>query len=151
MTKQTLAFVFFCCLSSAAFSQVTIDSVYTYKKLNRSLSFAQLTLGGDVLCLSGGQRIASDGAQDFGAGFMPRFTIGGMHFWGHADFYVTFPLGINVQQKPAFAGKFRQLENVETGLKIYPIALRPGRLSPYVGISFQPFQFGYQRAGQDFD
>jgi hypothetical protein len=135
--------------SQLAHSQVVVDSVYTYKKLNRSLSFAQLTLGGDLLCLTGGQMTQNGTTQSFDAGVMPRFTIGGMHFWGHADFYVTFPLGIRLQSKPDFSSKFKNVEGVETGLKIYPIALRPGRVSPYVGISFQPYEFGYQLKNED--
>jgi hypothetical protein len=137
-----LAIIFF--VGQTAVAQVVVDSVYNYKKLNRSLSFAQLTLGGDLLCLTGGQIKRNEISQSFDAGVMPRFTIGGMHFWGHADFYVSFPLGIQAQSKPGFTQKFKNIEGVETGLKIYPIALRPGRVSPYVGISFQPYQFGYQ-------
>lgn len=128
-------------------AQTTIDSVYTVEKLNRSLKFAQLTLGGDVLCATGGQRTFQGVDRTFGPGFQPRFTIGGLHFWGHADFYVTFPLGLNIQGKPDFASKLRHTEGVETGMKIYPWAIRPGRLRPYVGIGFQPFSFQYKANG----
>jgi hypothetical protein len=117
------------------------DSIYTYHAINRSLSFAQLTYGGDLLALTGGQ--SGDGS--FGTTVMPRATIGGLHFWGHADFYVSFPLGINLRQKPDFAERFKQQESVETGLKIYPWALKSGTVRPFAGISFQPYSFGYAR------
>jgi hypothetical protein len=122
------------------------DSVYTHAQLNRSLSFAQLTLGGDALVLRGATRDRDGQKSSFGSTVLPRLTIGGLHFWGHADFYVTFPLGINLQRKPAFAEAYRHTESVETGMKIYPFALRPGTLRPYVGVSFQPFRFGYRQA-----
>lgn len=131
-----------------ASAQITIDSVYTYKKLNKSLDFAQLTLGGDALCLSGGQVTHNGQSHSFGPSVMPRLTIGGLHFWGHADFYVTFPIGIQTPPKQDFADKMLNMESLETGMKIYPMALRPGRVSPYVGISFQPFHFGYQLRGE---
>lgn len=125
-------------------AQTPSDSIYTYKRINRSLSFAQLTFGGDCLLLADAQRIRnSQTLGDFGTVLMPRATIGGLHFWGHADFYVTFPLGISFRQTPAFAESYHHQEGVETGLKIYPFALKPGRISPYVGVSFQPFSFGY--------
>ncbi len=146
-TLLTLCIAFF--FSAMASAQVVIDSVYTYKKLNRSLSFAQMTFGGDVLCLTGGKTTSNSNRQSFGASTMPRLTIGGLHFWGHADFYVSFPLGIHIGSKPGFSSKFRHAESVETGMKIYPFAIRPGRLRPYVGISFQPFQFGYQLRDED--
>jgi len=147
--KRILFVVIALFLSRMGQAQVVVDSVYTYKKLNRSLDFAQLTFGGDVLCLTGGQMTQQGITQTFGAGAMPRLTIGGLHFWGHADFYVSFPLGIQIQPKPGFAEKFRNQESVETGMKIYPMAMRPGRISPYVGISFQPFRFGYQLSGEN--
>jgi hypothetical protein len=136
-----LAFLFFYTLLAAQ----QPDSIYTYRALNRSLAFAQLTYGGDLLVLSGGE--SGDGT--FGPTVMPRATIGGLHFWGHADFYVTFPLGIRLQQKPAFATRLEYRESVETGFKIYPWALRPGTVRPFVGMSFQPFSFGYARRGVD--
>jgi hypothetical protein len=124
-----------------------IDSVYTWKKLNRSLSFAQLTYGGDLLMLSGATRTRNGQSADLPATFMPRATIGGMHFWGHADFYVTFPLFVSFSESQAGIRKYRLRESVETGMKVYPWALRPGKVRPYVGISFQPFTFGYEEVG----
>lgn len=147
--KHTLIFWLALCpfLTPIWAQKSIVDSVYTYEKLNRSLSFAQLTFGGDLLCLSGGSVSRTTGTQAFQAGVIPRLTLGGLHFWGHADFYVTFPVGLRWQVRPAFADKILQEESVETGLKIYPFALRPGRIRPYVGISFQPFHFGYQLKG----
>jgi hypothetical protein len=134
---------------SAVVAQPTTDSVYTYKKLNRSLSFAQLTTGGDLLVQSGGRVTFGDGDRRFGASAMPRATIGGMHFWGHADFYVTFPLGVNLGLKPGFADRLRNTESVETGMKIYPAALKPGSVRPFAGISFQPYKFFYNAKDQN--
>lgn len=130
--------------------KLIIDSVYTQAKIQKSVSFAALTLGGDLLGLSGGTIKNNSGVKDFGFGVMPRFTIGGQHFWGHADFYVTFPLFFQLGDKPANVEHFKYKETVETGLKIYPYAMRNGRLSPYLGISFQPVSFGYSPQNADY-
>ncbi|MBL7782739.1 MAG: hypothetical protein JNM22_16045 [Saprospiraceae bacterium] len=136
-------------LVASSSAQATIDSIYNYQELNKSLRFAQLTLGGDVLCASGGRSTMQGSERSFGMGMQPRFTIGGLHFWGHTDFYVTFPLGINFQQKTDFSTRLRHTEGVETGMKIYPWALRPGRLRPYIGFGFQPFSFRYKAKGNE--
>jgi hypothetical protein len=146
--KRVIAFPIFAlfCLTALR-TQTIIDSVYTYEKLNKSLKFAQLTLGGDILCATGGNSTLQGATRSFGIGAQPRITIGGLHFWGHADFYVTFPLGINIQEKSSFSDQLRHTEGVETGMKIYPWAIRPGSVRPYVGIGFQPFTFKYKTKG----
>jgi hypothetical protein len=150
--KQVIsALAFLLLFAATGRAQVTIDSTYTYKAINKSLSFAQLTFGGDILGTSGGHSTLNGVERSFGPGFQPRITIGGLHFWGHVDFYVSFPLGITAQSQPKFADKLKNIEGVETGMKIYPVAIRPGRISPYVGISFQPYQLQYRMTGFEGD
>ncbi|MDC1068116.1 hypothetical protein OAQ99_03035 [Candidatus Kapabacteria bacterium] len=50
----------------------------------------------------------------------PRILIGGTHFWGHADFYLSIPL---------------ITKGVETGFKYYPWQIKNNSFSPYLGIS----------------
>ncbi len=119
----------------------SIDTIYTVEKLKKSVSFAMLTMGGDVLTLPGGKLNIGNEQVNLPASFVPRFTIGGTHFWGHADFYVSFPLGFSVSKNPSFTSSYKLVEAVETGAKIYPWAMKPKRLVPYIGISFQPFIF----------
>ncbi len=66
--------------------------------------------------------------------FSPRVHWGGMHFWGHADFYVAFELGGIRSQ----AGNTRYSYNsgVETGAKIYPWRLEKNALRPYLGVAW---------------
>jgi hypothetical protein len=63
----------------------------------------------------------------------PRLTVGGVHFWGRADFFVSFPLlSIETSAQPANReSDFRT--GVETGARLYPWRLEPGRLRPFVG------------------
>ncbi|GAB3893924.1 hypothetical protein [Spirosoma agri] len=124
-----------------------IDTVYSAAYLKKSTSFAWLHYGGDLLHMPGGQAPYSGGITNFSGRVVPRLTIGGIHFWGHADMYVTFPLPVSIGKRPAVFEESSYKEGVETGLRIYPIALAPNRLTPYVGICFKRQAYGQQETG----
>lgn len=131
-------------LSQLVFTQaIVIDSVYTYQKIEKSTSFASLTLGADILTLGQASTMLNGQKSTFPTQTMPRLNVGGTHFWGHADFYVTFPLGLSFGLGEAAVRDYKYTEGVETGAKFYPWAMKNGRLTPYVGISFQPVSFKY--------
>jgi hypothetical protein len=122
------------------------DSVYTQGYLDKSTRFAWLTYGGDLNYLSGGttQQLINGTKQatDFGATVLPRLTIGGIHFWGHADFYVSFPLSfLTLQDVPRGLEDLEVYQGVETGMRLYPLKLEPRRVSPFLGISFRRIRF----------
>lgn len=145
MMQKSLFHTILCLLiSTCLFGQT--DSIYTKDYIEKSTRFAWLTYGGDLNFLSGGttQQFINGTKQDvdFGSTLMPRLTIGGIHFWGHADFYVTFPLSfLTLQEKPSNLNQLDIFQGVETGTRLYPLKLQPGRLSPFVGISFRRFRF----------
>jgi hypothetical protein len=58
-----------------------------------------------------------------------RLLVGGLHFWGHADFFVA--------ARVATAGESHFQTRVETGGKYYPWAVRKNALRPFVGLGFQ--------------
>ncbi len=125
------------------------DSVYTLDYIEKSTSFAWLTYGGDINILTGGttQQLV-DGIltdSDFGPTVTPRITIGGIHFWGHADFYVTFPLSfISIQSIPSGLSDLEVYQGVETGARFYPVKLQPKKLTPFVGMSFRRIRFSQE-------
>ncbi len=140
-------------LLTPVFSQT--DSIYSREYLDRSTRFAWLTLGGDLLTFTGGQTeyLQNDirRSTDFGPTLIPRLTIGGIHFWGHADFYVTFPLSfLTYQSVPEAFSEFSYRQTVETGARVYPLKLKPGRISPFTGISFRRLSFSQEVEGADF-
>jgi hypothetical protein len=65
-----------------------VDSIYTKKYLEKSTTFASTTFGADVLVLTGGKTefLQNNTIKntEFGSTTIPRLTIGGIHFWGHA-------------------------------------------------------------------
>jgi hypothetical protein len=145
--KQTLLILFLLYLK-IAFGQ-TADTVYTQEYLNMSTSFAWTTFGGDVLMSGGGSSsfINNGTAQqiNFNPAFIPRIKIGGIHFWGHTDFYVSFPLSfLSAQATPKELKELEYKQGIETGFKVYPLALKQGRVSPYIGTSFRLLSFKQQ-------
>lgn len=126
-----------------------IDTFYTRQYVDESTSFAWTTIGLDFLTLPGGTTAYSTASQPeevaFGPSVSPRLTIGGMHFWGHADFYVTFPLNfLNIGSTPQPFSLHELTHGIETGAKFYPWKVKEGRISPFAGISFRPLNYRYE-------
>lgn len=143
------------CINSVGL-HASSDSLYTQSYLNESTRFAWLTYGFDVNILSGGRTQIIRGNQaeplDFGNGYMPRLTIGGMHFWGHADFYVSFPLGfLSQQSKPNELQSLEVFQGVETGARVYPWKVQPNSLRPFVGMSFRRLLFSQEAADSPYE
>jgi len=66
----------------------------------------------------------------------PRLTIGGLHFWGHADFYLAFPIppsGIPYQIGPT---RTFYSTGVETGMHFFPWKVQQHTLIPFVGAAW---------------
>jgi hypothetical protein len=70
----------------------------------------------------------------------PYFNIGGYHFWGHGDFYISIPLGsLQLGHNPF--GKTTMSESVVTGLRFMPWSLQAKRVTPYLGGSWMVANF----------
>lgn len=94
--------------------------------------FAQITLGASSTFRIGGSQLQTNDPQQtvppaLGTEGNHRLLIGGTHFWGHADFYVAFPL--------LTSGDSRQQGGVETSFRYMPWRLENGKLRPYVGFA----------------
>ncbi|WP_166925158.1 hypothetical protein [Flavobacterium poyangense] len=77
---------------------------------------------------------------DHAATINQYLTWGGFHFWGHAEFYVTFPLNqFYLKEKPKDTYKLEQ--SVVTGARIYPWAIEEGKLRPFIGIGWESLEF----------
>ncbi len=139
----------------SAQESVPIDTVYSSEYLTKSTKFAWTTYGADFLQLSGGSAEYLDNEvltkANFNGAFIPRLSIGGIHFWGHADFYVRFPLGfLSAQSVPDEFEQFNYFQSVETGARIYPLALKPNALRPYLGVNFRTLSFGFEPRNSGF-
>ncbi|GAB4408820.1 MAG: hypothetical protein OHK0039_12100 [Bacteroidia bacterium] len=114
---------------------------YTVEGGHTRHRFAQLTLGADMLWMPGGGtgyhlQENQPVAYSFGNQLIPRIIIAGTHFWGHADFYVNFPVGGLLAQRPADDVRVSVSPGVETGARVYPWAIRRGAIRLFGGIAF---------------
>jgi hypothetical protein len=103
--------------------------------------FAQLVVGADLVYFpSTGQsvQVGTDGQStsvsipEVG---VPRLSIAGTHFWGHAYFYVSFPLGTWGNQDLA-GGDFYFSPSVETGARVYPWRVQEHKIRPFIGAAW---------------
>ncbi len=94
----------------------------------RRFRFAEMFVGGDATTLVGG-------SADFPGGMptrtVPRFSIGGLHFWGHADFAVMVPLSDGA--RTASGIRSFSTTGVETRGRWYPRSLARNGFSPFLG------------------
>ena len=113
-------------------------------KSNRTrFSFAQGYVGLGTQYIPGADFTFQDGeVSQISDGIQPRFVIGGTHFWGYVDFYVSFGLSTPISLS---SEKLWKNENMNTGtmtgMKLYPFAMRNGRIDPFVGINWSFFNF----------
>lgn len=87
--------------------------------------FAQLTVGID------GRALLPAGPKGT-TGYETRAIIGGTHFWGHADFYIAIP---------TLSSSSNTRTGAETGMRLYPWAIKSGGLRPYAGIGIAPITY----------
>jgi hypothetical protein len=145
---KSILFPCLCLCTTLATAQT--DSVYSMRYIDRSTRFAELTLGGDLLIQTGGTANLAEGKVSINPTIQPRFNIGGLHFWGHADLYVSFPLFFSLNTPPDALQKTNLEQSVETGAKVYPWAIKAGKFRPYIGASFQPISYAHRTKGVDY-
>jgi hypothetical protein len=105
--------------------------------------FAEMTIGLDLQQHLGMESNYLQNGQvqslDVDGSIIPRILIGGTHFWGHADFFVAFPL-----RGPSFDRGEQSvsiLSGVETGFKYYPWRITHGKVRPYVGFTLTDYYY----------
>ena len=139
MKKVLLGVVFVILFVNISHAQVYLDKQSRHR-------FAQLHLGLDTEFSFGGvtQYINEFNEledQKIQGNLIPRFIIGGTHFWGHADFYIAIPLMRPTNDLRNIDQKIEHSRGVETVFKYYPLRVQKQKIRPYVGISLAPINF----------
>lgn len=123
-------------------------------KGEKRFKFAEGTLGFDMQFTPPSGKLLLLSPEDeiqehlFPSSITPRFTISGLHFWGHADFYITLPIANLLSQKIDENSVFFT-SGAETGAKIYPWRIKENRFAPFVGISWNLSRFHLDRTETD--
>lgn len=138
---KSIAFIF---LSFFIFSTIHAQ-VYLEKKSRHR--FAQMNFGLDVQSGFGGESSYVNENGEINSFSMPsqinsRFIIGGTHFWGHADFYIAFPLFSNTMELEQQKLQFNT--GIETLFKYYPKQIQEGKIRPYIGTGFSFYSFNQE-------
>jgi hypothetical protein len=123
------------------FMQMPVGTAQEYKTEGRKrLNFAQsyFELGTQVYPAFNGFRYNESETSRYEsirnpATVVPNLQIGGIHFWGHADFYISIPLA-HIGTKEG--NRFQLDESVVTGARYLPWAFRYKRLTPYFGAAW---------------
>ena len=105
----------------------------------RTHRFAQTWVGLEYEAVGMGRLYdpATGGSAPLGARGLGRVGIGALHFWGHADFYVSFPvLQHSLSGAPEVPHRFST--GILTGFRAYPWQLTTWGVRPYAGIAWAP-------------
>lgn len=134
-----------------AISQIGLAQIYIEKQTRHR--FAQLNLGVDLETNFGGRTQYLDKNNELvslnlKSTYMPRFIIGGTHFWGHADFYIAIPLFYPKIKDAGQEMSYRR--GVETVFKYYPWKIKHHKIRPYLGISLASSYFEQSNNNHDF-
>jgi hypothetical protein len=129
-------------LVGSLISQCLTAQVYTEKQTRHR--FAQLNIGLDLATNVGGKSHYLTGNDelntfDFPLTHQPRLIIGGTHFWGHADFTISFPL-----MNSRFSKNNREIfyrSGVETAFKFYPWRIEDKTVRPYLGVALSTYEY----------
>ncbi len=115
--------------------------------------FAQNLIGFDVQTSMGGNTYYQTSEGDFNRLSLPstsraRVIIGGLHFWGHADFHIAIPVmfpNLETNNQDIFF-----TSGVETVFKYYPWQLESKKIRPYLGVSLSPYYYEQDNGNLDF-
>ncbi len=119
---------------------------------NQRLDFAKtyFELGGALSPKFSGKGLVNNQSTTFNhsSSFNPYLSWGGFHFWGHAEFYVNFPLN-QLDLSPNNEAKAELTHWVATGARFLPWKYQPGKIRPYVGVSWSGLDLKQNVKGQD--
>lgn len=118
--------------SFSFFPSILFAESLPYEVKEDRFSFAQLYLSADYSQYAIKSPLLT-GDNHESSIFVPSLTIGGLHYWGKADFYVTFPFRQNYNSGNI---SYRFSPGIETGFKYYPVAIKNKSFRGFIGTGF---------------
>ncbi len=107
-------------------------------------------LGGTFLPSFDGKYLNNNEVATFenSASAIQYLNWGGFHFWGHGEFYVSFPLNYQPFTKNEETNS-EISHSVVTGVRYYPWVYREKRIIPYVGANWSALGFKQTNEAND--
>lgn len=138
--RQRLLIICLICYSLQAIGQTNTLTGTKKKRLDFAKGYFEL--GGSYFPSFTGKKATNNTLNTFenSASFNPYLNWGSFHFWGHAEFYVTFPLN-QWNLSPCEETDFKLTHSVATGARFLPWTFRENRIRPYVGVSWSALEF----------
>jgi len=115
-----------------------------YEKTKTRHRFAQTTFGLDLYGMAGGSSVFANTDStlqnfDISPSLSPRIHAGGLHFWGHLEFYFNINLArIALKKDPV---KVKNTVSDVIGVKYFPWAVKFGRPTFYIGSGLTGISF----------
>lgn len=104
--------------------------------------FAQTYVGFNTQIVPAqGQFVSGGSSNEFPTLISPRFTIGGLHFWGKWDFNVNIPLAHLGDKNLLDETDYFFLPGADLSARYYPWRMEFGKLRPYAGLSVNQMVF----------
>ncbi|NQZ78539.1 MAG: hypothetical protein HRT61_20865, partial [Ekhidna sp.] len=120
-----------------------LGQVYMEEKTQHR--FAQTYVGLNTqLTPTQGSLLWDGGRHSFAAMASPRFTIGGLHFWGKWDFKLNFPLTQIYDREINENTDYYFNPGGDLSARYFPWRMEFGKLRPYAGISINQMAFGIE-------
>ena len=127
-------------LAALPYSAMTAE--LPYEREEGRYSFAQTYLGLENGLYEYDSPL--NGEMEKETGTHQAFVLGGLHFWGHADFYLSFPLSKPSQgREESFSPK-----GIETMFRYFPWRLRDKSVRPFIGTGFGIASYQMQEKGE---
>ena len=119
----------------------TVDA-QPYMEQKTQHRFAQTYLGLNTQIIpSQGSMIWNQELYSFPTMASPRFTIGGLHFWGKVDFNLNIPLTTFSDFSLNENTEFKFNPGGDLSARYYPWQMEYGKFRPYAGVSFNEMTF----------
>ncbi len=124
-------------------SQSTIAQLYLEDRSQHR--FAQTYVGLNSLIIpSQGSYNWNQTENSFPLTSIPRFTIGGLHFWGKLDFNMNIALGFIGDDDIDGSTKLKYAPGGDLSARFYPWRMEFGKVRPYGGLSLSQMVFGIE-------
>lgn len=113
-----------------------------YQKQRLDFAKMYLEIGGRFLPSFDGKVINNNELQTFNnpAAIIKYLNWGGFHFWGHGEFYVSFPLSYQAF-KIEGSNTSEIYHSVATGFRYYPKVYKEKSIIPFVGLNWSALEF----------